>query len=146
MPALSTRNDEAERASRPFNKDRDGFVMGEGAGILVIEDWGHAVARGARIYGEVAGYGATADAYHITQPDEEGDGARRCILRSLRRAGRQPDEVDYINAHGTSTQMNDAAETKAVKAALGDNAGTVPMSSTKSMHGHRRGAAGAGGG
>ncbi|HVC05104.1 MAG TPA: beta-ketoacyl-ACP synthase II [Candidatus Acidoferrales bacterium] len=143
MQALSTRNDEPERASRPFDKDRDGFVMGEGAGMFVLEDWGHAVARGARIYGEVAGYGATADAYHITQPDEQGDGARRCILRSLKRAGRGPDEVDYINAHGTSTQMNDAAETKAVKAALGEVAGTIPMSSTKSMHGHLLGAAGA---
>jgi 3-oxoacyl-[acyl-carrier-protein] synthase II len=101
------------------------------------------VARGAHIYGEVAGYGATADAFHITQPDAEGDGARRCILRSLKRAGREPDEVDYINAHGTSTQMNDAAETRAVKAAFGPQAGTIPMSSTKSMHGHLLGAAGA---
>ena len=143
MQALSTRNDEPERASRPFDKDRDGFVMGEGAGMLILEDWDHAVARGARIYAELAGYGATADAYHITQPDEQGDGARRCILRSLKRAGRQPGEVDYINAHGTSTQMNDAAETRAVKAALGETAGTIPMSSTKSMHGHLLGAAGA---
>ncbi len=143
MQALSTRNDEPDRASRPFDKDRDGFVMGEGAGMFVIEEWGHAVARGAHIYGEVAGYGATADAYHITQPDEQGDGARRCILRSLKRAGREPDEVDYINAHGTSTQMNDAAETRAVKAAFGPQAGTIPMSSTKSMHGHLLGAAGA---
>ncbi|MFI5038778.1 MAG: beta-ketoacyl-ACP synthase II, partial [Solirubrobacterales bacterium] len=124
MQALSTRNDEPERASRPFDKDRDGFVMGEGAGMFVVEEWGHAVARGAHIYGEVAGYGATADAFHITQPDEQGDGARRCILRSLKRAGREPDEVDYINAHGTSTQMNDAAETRAVKAAFGPQAST----------------------
>jgi 3-oxoacyl-[acyl-carrier-protein] synthase II len=143
MQALSTRNDEPERASRPFDKDRDGFVMGEGAGMFVIEDWAHAVARGAHIYGEVAGYGATADAYHITQPDENGDGARRCILRALDRAHARPEDVNYINAHGTGTQLNDAAETKAVKAALGEVAATIPMSSTKSMHGHLLGAAGA---
>lgn len=143
MQALSTRNDDPERASRPFDKDRDGFVMGEGAGILVLEDWEHAVRRGARIYAELTGYGATADAGHITQPNENGDGARRSIVRALQRAERHPDEVDYINAHGTSTQLNDAAETRAVKAALGDRASTVPMSSTKSMHGHLLGAAGA---
>jgi len=143
MQALSTRNDEPQRASRPFDKDRDGFVMGEGAGIFVLEDYEHAVQRGARIYAEVVGYGATADAWHITQPDENGDGARRCILRALERAGWNPSDVGYINAHGTSTQLNDAAETRAVKAALGDAAATVPMSSTKSMHGHLLGAAGA---
>ena len=144
MQALSTRNDEPERASRPFDKDRDGFVMGEGAGILVLEELEHARRRGARIYAEVTGYGATADASHITQPSEDGDGARRCILRALRRAAKQPEDVGYINAHGTSTQLNDAAETRAVKAALGEAvASTVPMSSTKSMHGHLLGAAGA---
>jgi 3-oxoacyl-[acyl-carrier-protein] synthase II len=143
MLALSRRNDEPERASRPFDKDRDGFVMGEGSAMLVLEDWEHARARGAPIYAELVGYGATADAYHITAPPENGDGARRSILRALRRAGRDPHEVDYINAHGTSTQLNDSAETRAVKAALGEAAGTVPMSSTKSMHGHLLGAAGA---
>jgi 3-oxoacyl-[acyl-carrier-protein] synthase II len=143
MQALSTRNDEPERASRPFDKDRDGFVMGEGAGILVLEEWDHAVQRGARIYAEVVGYGATADASHITQPSPDGDGARRSIVKALQRAQAVPEDVDYINAHGTSTQLNDAAETRAVKAALGDAASTIPMSSTKSMHGHLLGAAGA---
>src|SRR5205807_10607104 len=136
-------NAEPDRASRPFDKDRDGFVMGEGAGMLVLEDGDHATARGARIYAELVGYGATANAFHITAPPENGDGARRSILRALRRAGRQPGDVDYINAHGTSTPLNDAAETHAVKAALGEAASTVPMSSTKSMHGHLLGAAGA---
>jgi 3-oxoacyl-[acyl-carrier-protein] synthase II len=117
--------------------------MGEGAGIFILEEYEHARARGARMYGELTGYGATADAGHITQPNEDGDGARRCILRALHRAGREPQDVDYINAHGTSTQLNDSAETRAVKAALGDAASTVPMSSTKSMHGHLLGAAGA---
>src|SRR5207302_586467 len=143
MQALSTRNDEQERASRPFDNDRDGFVMGEGAGVLILEEWEHARSRGATIYAELTGYGATADAGHITQPNDDGDGARRCILRALQRAGRGPDDVDYINAHGTSTPLNDAAETRAVKAALGEPAGIVPMSSTKSMHGHLLGAAGA---
>src|SRR5579864_2807576 len=143
MQALSTRNDEPQRASRPFDKDRDGFVMGEGAGILILEEYEHARSRGARIYAELTGYGATADAGHITQPNEDGDGARRSILRALQRAGKRPEDVDYINAHGTSTQLNDSAETRAVKAALGDAASTVPMSSTKSMHGHLLGAAGA---
>ena len=143
MQALSTRNDEPQRASRPFDKDRDGFVMGEGAGILILEEYEHARSRGARIYGELSGYGATADAGHITQPNEDGDGARRSILRALQRAGKRPEDVGYINAHGTSTQLNDSAETRAVKAALGDAASTIPMSSTKSMHGHCLGAAGA---
>jgi 3-oxoacyl-[acyl-carrier-protein] synthase II len=143
MQALSVRNAEPERASRPFDRERDGFVMGEGAGMLVLEDYEHARDRGAHIYAEVSGYGATADAGHITQPNDDGDGARRSIVRALQRAGREPDDVGYINAHGTSTQLNDAAETKAVKAALGEVSSTVPMSSTKSMHGHLLGAAGA---
>lgn len=142
MQALSTRNDAPARASRPFDRDRDGFVMGEGAGILIIEDHEHAVRRGARIHAELVGYGASADASHITQPDPDGDGARRCIGSALRRAGCSAKDVGYINAHGTSTPLNDAAETRAVKAALGERAATVPMSSTKSMHGHLLGAAG----
>ena len=143
MQALSVRNDEPERASRPFDRDRDGFVMGEGAGILILEDYEHARGRGATVYAEITGYGATADAGHITQPNEDGDGARRSIVRALERAGRVPEEVGYINAHGTSTQLNDSAETRAVHGALGPVASTVPMSSTKSMHGHLLGAAGA---
>lgn len=143
MQALSTRNDEPERASRPFDRDRDGFVIGEGAAIVILEELEAARQRGARIYAEVSGYGATADASHITAPEPNGDGARRCILRALDRAHARPEDVGYINAHGTSTQLNDAAETKAVKAALGEAAATIPMSSTKSMHGHLLGAAGA---
>ncbi|MFN2581349.1 MAG: beta-ketoacyl-ACP synthase II [Candidatus Dormibacteria bacterium] len=143
MQALSTRNHEPERASRPFDKDRDGFVIGEGAGVIVLEEYEHARARGAHVYAELTGYGATADAGHITQPNENGDGARRSIVRALQRAGKQPEEVNYINAHGTGTPLNDSAETKAVKAALGDAASTIPMSSTKSMHGHLLGAGGA---
>ena len=143
MQALSTRNDEPQRASRPFDRDRDGFVMGEGAAMLVLEELGAARARGARIYAELSGYGATADASHITAPEPNGDGARRSVLRALQRAHATPQDVGYINAHGTSTPLNDAAETKAVKAALGEAAATVPMSSTKSMHGHLLGAAGA---
>ncbi|HEY8755732.1 MAG TPA: beta-ketoacyl-ACP synthase II [Candidatus Dormibacteraeota bacterium] len=143
MQALSTRNDEPERASRPFDRSRDGFVMGEGAAVVILEELEAARRRGARIYAEVSGYGATADASHITAPDPHGDGARRCVLRALDRAHASPADVGYINAHGTGTQLNDAAETKAIKAALGEVAATVPMSSTKSMHGHLLGAAGA---
>jgi 3-oxoacyl-[acyl-carrier-protein] synthase II len=143
MQALSTRNDEPQRASRPFDRDRDGFVMGEGAAVLVLEELGHARARGARIYAELVGYSATSDASHLTQPDEDGAAVRRCLERALHRAGAAPSDVGYINAHGTSTQLNDAAETRAVKAVFGAAAATVPMSSTKSMTGHLLGAAGA---
>jgi 3-oxoacyl-[acyl-carrier-protein] synthase II len=142
MQAMSTRNDEPEKASRPFDKDRDGFVMGEGSGILILEDYEHARRRGARIYAEVVGYGATDDACDIVQPDPTGTGACRSVQLALKRSGHGPDEVDYVNAHGTSTQLNDAAETRAVKAALGARAATVPISSTKSMTGHLLGAAG----
>jgi 3-oxoacyl-[acyl-carrier-protein] synthase II len=143
MRAMSTRNDEPERASRPFDAQRDGFVMGEGAGVLVLESLEFAQGRGARILGEVAGYGMSADGYHITSPVPGGQGAVRAMRAALRSAGLEPGDVDYINAHGTSTDANDKTETLAVKAALGENAYRVPMSSTKSMVGHLLGAAGA---
>ncbi len=143
MQALSRRNDEPERASRPFDRDRDGFILSEGAGALILEEAERAVARGARIYAEVAGYGASADAYHITAPEPEGLGAIQAIQACLEDAGESPDAVDYINAHGTSTQLNDASETRALKKALGDHARRTPVSSTKSMTGHMLGAAGA---
>jgi 3-oxoacyl-[acyl-carrier-protein] synthase II len=140
---LSRRNDAPERASRPFDRERDGFVMGEGAGLVVLEDRDRALARGARIYAEVVGYGATSDAYHMTSPDETGAPMARAIRNALRQAGLPPSAIDYLNAHGTSTQMNDKVETRAIKAAFGDAADRLPISSTKSMLGHLVGAAGA---
>lgn len=143
LKALSTRNDAPEKASRPFDKERDGFVVGEGAGIVILEELERARARGATIYVEVAGYGYNGDAYHITAPCPDGDGSMRCIRMALKDAGIGPDEVDYINAHGTSTDLNDSSETLAIKGAFGERAYHIPVSSTKSMTGHLLGAAGA---
>jgi 3-oxoacyl-[acyl-carrier-protein] synthase II len=142
MKALSARNDDPQRASRPFDKDRDGFVMGEGAGIVVIEELEHARRRGARIYAEMVGYGVSSDAFHITQPQTDGSGAGKAMRMALRDAGLQPDGVEYINAHGTSTPLGDIAETKAVKAVFGRAAHKLAISSTKSSIGHLLGASG----
>ncbi len=142
MKALSTRNDEPQRASRPFDRERDGFVIAEGGGAVVLEAESYARARGARIYAELAGYGATDDAYHITAPSEGGEGAVRSMRAALRKARCDPSDVQYVNAHGTSTPANDRLETQAIKTAFGEAAGRLPISSTKSMTGHMLGAAG----
>jgi 3-oxoacyl-[acyl-carrier-protein] synthase II len=142
MRALSTRNDEPERASRPFEKDRDGFIMSEGAGLVLLEELGSAVKRGAKIYGEIAGYGLTGDAFHLTMPDPEGTQVARCMKMALESGGISPEEVDYINAHGTSTPLNDKFETMAIKKVFGEQAYKVPVSSTKSSTGHLLGGAG----
>ena len=142
MRALSTRNDDPEHASRPFDADRDGFVIGEGSGILILEEHEHARARGAKIYAEMAGYGMSSDAFHITQPSEDGEGAVRVMTNAITDAGIEPREVGYINAHGTSTYYNDKLETMAIKRVFGDAAYSIPVSSTKSMMGHLLGAAG----
>jgi len=143
LKALSTRNDAPQRASRPFDKDRDGFIISEGAVVLILESLEHARRRGANILAEIIGYGATADSYHVVQPLESGDGAAKAMLMAMKRAGIKPEDIDYVNAHGTSTPLNDAMETKAIKTALGDYAKKVPVSSTKSMTGHLIGCAGA---
>ncbi len=142
MKALSTRNDQPEKASRPFDRDRDGFIISEGAGVLILEELAHALARGAKIYAEVAGYGLSSDGYHMAAPPEDGNGASRCMQMALKDAGMRPEDVDYINAHGTSTPLNDVVETRAIKTVFGDQAYKLAISSTKSMTGHMLGGAG----
>jgi 3-oxoacyl-[acyl-carrier-protein] synthase II len=141
--AMSTRNDDPQHASRPFDKNRDGFIIAEGSAVMLLEDRDHAIARGAKIYGEIVGYGMSGDAYHITQPHPEGAGATRSMKMAFRNAGITPEQIGYINAHGTSTYFNDKLETQAIKNVFGDGAYKVPISSTKSMTGHALGAAGA---
>ncbi|MBD3615882.1 MAG: beta-ketoacyl-ACP synthase II [Gracilimonas sp.] len=143
MKAMSTRNDSPETASRPFDKDRDGFVLGEGAGIFILESLDSALERGARIYGEIKGYGFSADAYHITAPDPDGNGVTLAMTRAMKAAGIEPEDVDHINMHGTSTPLGDIAETNTIKKVFGEHSKTLNLNSTKSMHGHTLGAAGA---
>ncbi len=142
LKALSTRNDDPEHASRPFDRDRDGFIIGEGSGMMVLESLEHAEKRGAHILGEICGFGVTGDAYHMTAPPADGEGGARCMREALKDAGMKPEEVDYINAHGTSTPLNDSCETNAIKQVFGDHAYKIPVSSTKSMTGHLLGGAG----
>jgi 3-oxoacyl-[acyl-carrier-protein] synthase II len=141
--AMSSRNDDPQHASRPFDGDRDGFVMGEGSAVLILEEWSHAVARGARIYGELAGFGTTNDAHHMTAPLPGGAQAARCMRQALADAGMTPDAVEYINAHGSSTPLNDPTETAAIRTVFGSHADRVPVSSTKGYYGHALGASGA---